>query len=232
MSRVNSVALAANILGLDEKMLVGRPNDVEFGPFTFRINSLPLLAGDANKNYNQIRTSTAVTAEGTTDKKLNALDSNRRYWLYLAGFTAMVDIEHDVETGINVSQFMANQFIGMNRNSQNSFDMLAYGSRNSGPTAGGTVAGSAAINVAELPAHFFKYWWILDGESDTLFGGTDVDTTMAADVGCNLWMYGFAVSKSVQSEIASPECGPQALKILAENGPRNLSVRAALLGLD
>lgn len=221
----STVPMMAATLGA-ERPLAGRPNDVAFGPFSFWDFDLALLAADGNNKLNVTKTGTGT---GTVDKKLNALDSNRRYWLYLRGFSCLLNIDHDDETDDTVSNFLAQQYIGMERNSQFTYEQLAYGVEPMTIAAGnGAAAAVGPINVPSHPRFMFKHWWILDGESDSLFQNTDFDTPMADDVGGLFWFYGFAIGKSIQAQIEEPECGPAALKIMGDQGPMNLATVMAL----
>ena len=207
---------------LDAKLpLVGRPGGVEFGPFTFHDVDLVLTAAAANNRLN--------FGAAITDKKLRALDSDREYWLYLRGFSCLLSLDADNETQDTVEIFLANQYIGMERNSQFTYEQMAYGVTPAVPVAGSGSLSAAPVMPPSNPGFMFKHWWILDGKSDSLFQNTDVDTPMADDVGGIFWFYGFAIAKSVQAQIEEPECGPGALKVMAEHGPMSFATRMALL---
>ncbi len=221
-----TVPLLARSIGA-ELPLAGRPNDVAFGPFSFWDTDLALLAADVDNVLNVDRTGTGT---GTVDKKLITLDANREYWLYLRGFTCHLGMDATEESEDTIGQFMAHQYIGMERNSQRTFEQLAYGADPLVPTSGASATAiSASAMPMSNPRFFFRHWWILDGKSDTLFQNTDFNTPMADDVSGLFWFFGFAISKSIQAQIEEPECGPAALKIMADQGAMNLSTVMAML---
>ncbi len=223
MAKDNVVQYMAGVLDA-QLPLVGRPDGVEFGPFSFYQQSLFLLQAQGKQVINGIRD---ASGDGTVDKKLIALDGDRQYWLYLRGFSALVGWDQDQETTGTIAPLLAHQFIGMERNSSFTYEQLSYGVEPMSRSAGTGIALST-INPPDHPSFMFKHWWVLDGETDQIFQQTDFDTPMAGDVECIWWFYGFAIKKSIQAQIDMPECGPGALKAMSEQGAMSLSTVMAL----
>lgn len=215
----STVPLMAKTLGL-ETPLVGRPGDVAFGPFTFYDPSLELTAAAGNNQINDVN--------ATRDKKLRALDSNRRYWLYLRGFSCLLSVDSALENQDTLEVFLANQYIGMERNQQFTYEQLAYGVTPAVPTSGDNGI-QASYMPPSNPNFMFKHWWVLDGESDSIFQNTDINTPMADDVGGIFWFFGFAIGKSIQAQVEMPKCGLGALEVMEKQGPMSLATYMALL---
>ena len=210
-------------LGLPPE-LVGRPNAIRFGPFVFAARPATLTAGSSI---------VINDAAGTIDEKLITLDGDRKYWLLLSGYRQFWSYKTDEDEAEQAKLFQQ-PFLKMNRNDQNTFDQLAWASNQQTSGQATTVAGATLRSTTPLPAYMFKWWWVLDGESDPLTINSRLDTTGAflSTVNSYTWMYGFAIRKSVMETFPEPECGPGALAKLAQQGPTSLSSVAAILGLS
>ena len=211
-------------LGLPEE-LVGRPNAIRFGPFVFNADAIVLTSAAAKTQIN--------SAAGTIDKKLTTLDSDRKYWLLLSGYRQFWSTNPD-ETASNMARLFQRPYIQMERNDTFTFEQLAWASNSQTYGAATTIAAQTSLKPPDMPAYMFKWWWVIDGESDRLDIDVDSDVTtgFGSGVDSNTWMYGFAIRKSVMETFPEPQCGPGALAKLAEQGPSSLSSVAAILGVS